>query len=113
MESSTGERGDQMEYTADSDELQIVTEEELRQQQFTRHESKKTVPPIHQSPDEPNMHDPDPDINEREGTIASVLRVSADGDTDLLGRPLRPYITPLTRPVRTKEGRRKNEQQQS
>ena len=99
-------RGGPLENTADSDELNIVTEDELRQQQFARHESQSSknimVPPLHPSDDEPNTTNDrptDPDLNEQEGA-GSALRVSAEGDTDLLGRPLRPYITPLTRPVR-------------
>lgn len=105
MESTADAKGSvPLESTADSEELNIVSEEELRQQQFARHESQSSrmmVPPLHsESPDEPDIDGIERDLNGRDDNM-SVLRVSAEGETDLLGRPLRPYITPLTRPVRT------------
>lgn len=75
----------------DDDELVGVSSAELMQQkvlQQQRAEKNATENKEHSI-----------EIEQTEEHDINVLRCSQEGETDLLGRPMRPYITPLTRPV--------------
>jgi len=114
-----------MEGTASDDELIAVSHEEILQQQFAQHQresqaklrqgNSQDAKAEHYDDDDDNDHlhdhhgnnnnnnNDDDDEFPPEGLggeeDVAVLRVSAEGDTDLLGRPQRPYVTPLSRPV--------------
>jgi len=109
-----------------TDELIAVSHEEILQQQFAQHQresqaklrrqaqaNSQDAKTGHYDDDDDNDHhhdhhhgnNNDDDVDEfpPEGPggeeDVAVLRVSAEGETDLLGRPQRPYVTPLSRPV--------------
>ena len=74
----------------DDEELVAVSAAELMEQKF-----------LQQQRVENNETENHKEIDEIEQTADNnfVLRCSHEGETDLLGRPMRPYITPLSRPV--------------
>ena len=89
--------------TTESDELIAVTHDELLREQFAQHQ-RASEKGLYQSVNEDGKDQKehyDDEFPEGRGIEedVNVLRVSAEGDTDLLGRPQRPYITPLSRPV--------------
>jgi len=67
----------------DDDELLAISADELMNQKFLQQQKNEV----------------EQDDNALPAADDHELRCSQEGETDLLGRPMRPYITPLTRPV--------------
>ena len=76
----------------DDDELVVISAAELMNQKFLQQQQREKNETM-------NNHDVEIDQATEEVVDNNALRCSQEGETDLLGRPMRPYITPLTRPV--------------